>query len=351
MNLWNTRVFGVKNRELTKTNLYNKEIELGEQGDGTITSIKSDVIASTVQKANVFEVIVVKYLAIALFTWLLFNISLYYVSMAGLFLGIFAYLGFFTLKKKVSTFFAYFFLLVLFAVYIVGMFLFPQETLKYKFNWIVNYSIQYFLWIYLFEKVAIDIFTYDFTKWYKIDKLTLTYFKINDENEGRVFEKKSLIIKKIYTIVLAVLMILSFLFGAGDLVGKINLDNAVESRILSENNNEMAVIKNKNARALKAMLEKKSQELKIIAHTKKDMDLLMDDFDKYVQTGVISYEKLRIDSSNKFVDANNGKPVTIIFNKPYYVVKTWVKKYKDGIYRWHFANNKKIFVVINEKAR
>jgi hypothetical protein len=349
--LWNTRVFGSKNRELTPTNFYEKEVEVEQTGVGEILSIKSDLIQSGVQKANPFEVGILKYLLLAVFAYIFFKPNLYYVSMTGMCVGAFAYLGFYQIKKRVSTFFAYFFLLILFVIYMSVFALYPAQSVEYKVNWMINYSVQYFLWFFLFERVFIDLYTLDFLKWYKIDKLFMTYFKVIDKESISLYESKKKQAQKIFTFFLIGVFFLSLFFGGVNLTTRIVIDQKAKVKILINNGNEKEILRQKNSEALLQILESQSKELGIRVHTKDDIELLRHDFKKYLNVGVIAYEEVRISSGNTFEDISTNQRVFIKFQKPYYIVRAWVKKYSDDQYRWHFKYDDKIFVIMNTKAR
>jgi|GEM_PF-6656217 len=347
--LWNMRVFGSKKREITPTNLVVKEADVEFDGSGLVTSVKTDLVESGATKANVFEIVILKYLPIAALVFLLFNINLYYISMVGLFIGSFTYLGFLTIQKRVSAFFAYFFLLCSFFFYFAIIAAFPSESLTYKVNWIVNYALQYFLWLWLFEKVVIDIGMLDFMKWYKVDKFSTRYFKFVDEKP--LVSWSSDLIRKIYYGFIVVVMIFALFIGGSDLGMKIVSDMEVKEKILIEDKNERAILQDKNARALKKLIIEQSNELKVKVHTDEDLELLERDFNKYIQNEVIAYELLQITPGSKFVEEDTGEAVEIEFKRPYYLVKSWVKRYKDGAYRWHFAYRGKVLVITNAKAR
>lgn len=351
--LWNTWVFGAKHRELAKSNLYYKEVELGR--DGHVVSIKSDLIESGVSKANIFEIIVLKYLFIALFAYLLFNMNLYYTSMLGLFVGSFAYIGFYQLKKRVSDFFAWFFMLVLFCVYMFLFIGFPTWSFEHKLNWVINYSIQYFLWLYLFERVFIDIYTGDYKKWYKVDGLKLTYFKLVDDGDTKDFEDKAKVGKRYFLFVTIIMMCIGLFFGGTDLAMKMYVSQEAQKVAMLKNNDELGIIGKKNADAMKRKLLAQSRELGIVAHTEDDLKLLDSNFDEYIKTKVIAYENVRISASNTFIDEVTGQNIMIQFSqqRPFYIVRAWVKMYKDGVYRWHFnsSDGKKVIVITNVKAR
>ena len=270
MLLWNTWVLGSKNRALTKTNFYEKEVDVDTDGSGEITSVKSDLLESAVRKANIFEILIIKYLGIGVFILLFLNLNLYYVSMVGLFLGATAYLLYGQVKKYVSDFFGNFLLLVLFIVYIAGLLLFPADSFDLKVNWIVNYSVQYFLWLFLFERVFIDIFTLDFKKWYKLEKITLTYFKINDDNEKNLYANRVTVAKKFFTGFLFIIMSVSLFLGGVDLATKILVKNEAENRVLTKTKDERKILQKRNAEALNMLLESQSKELGIRVHTKDD---------------------------------------------------------------------------------
>lgn len=349
--LWDIRVFGSKNKEETSSNLHFKEAYIEFDGNGIATSIKTNLVESSVSRGNYFEIAILKYLPIGILVFFLFDINLYYISMTGFFIGAFTYLVFFTLKKKSSAFFAYFFLLLSFFVYLGIMFAFPLETLKYKINWIVNYAVQYFLWLWVFEKVVMDIGTLDCMKWYKVDKFSTRYFKFNGSSEKRDIIGKSRIISNGFRIFILIIMFFTLFFGGVDLATKIDNDLKAKDKILVQDKNEREILRKKNARALKSLLESQSRKVGIKVHTDKDFELLENDFKSYIDTGVIAYELLQITPSSEFIEEASGRKIKIGFERPYYLVKSWVKKYKDGIFRWHFIFKGKVLVITNAKAR
>lgn len=353
MLLWNTWVLGNKNRALTKTNFYEKEVEVNTDGSGEISSVKSDLLESAVRKANIFEVLIIKYLPIVVFTVLFLNLNLYYVSMVGLFLGTTAYLLYGQVKKYISEFFGNFMLLSLFIVYIVVLLLFPIDSFDLKVNWIVNYSVQYFLWIYMFERVFIDIYSLDFTKWYKLEKSTLTYFKINDNDEKDIYANSVSVAKKFFTGFLFVIMSVSLFLGGVDLATKILVKNEAENRVLTKTKDERKILQKRNAEALNMLLESQSKELGIRVHTKDDLALLHSDFEKYIKTKPIAYELVRVGKNNKLVNLKDGKEFKINFgNKSHLLFKCWVMMYpKDGVYRWYLKYKGETLVIMNIKAR
>ena len=245
--LWDTWVVGAKHRELTKSNFYEKEVGISRDSSGDIVSIKSDLVESRVRQANIFEVGILKYLFIAIFAWFLFNINLYYTSMLGLFIGSFAYIGFYQLKQRVSDFFAWFFLFVIFSVYLFLFIGFPAFAFEHKLNWIINYSIQYFLWLYLFERVFIDIYTMDFKKWYKIESLNLAYFKMSNEEDVKDFDLKSEVAKNLFLSFTILVMSVGLFFGGVDMWMKINTAKKADEILMTKNNDEIGVVSKKNS--------------------------------------------------------------------------------------------------------
>lgn len=345
--LWNTPVFG-KNRSVVASNIYEKDAELEYVGN-SVTNLKTDLLSSEVYKANIFEIILLKYLPIAFVIFIGFNVNLFYPSMVGMTIACLVYLAFYQIKRRISTFFGYVFLASLFLTYI---FMFVDNFnlfLQFNINNIGNYVIQYFLFLWLFEKLFIDIYSLNFMDVYKIKKLTLGYFQINDEVVRSLKQKKEAVAKKLFTFSLLVVAACTFILGGVDLINKVAASGEAQKQILLQEKNERKIIQTRNASALKELLNQQSKEIGINKHnTKEQIALLEDDFETYVRTQPIAYERLRINLSTQLLNIKTGETISPARAG---VVRSWVQNYK-GVYRWHYEPTKgQVFVIMNTKAR
>ena len=345
--LWDTPVFG-RNKNFVPSNLYEKEAEIEFAGD-VATHIKTDLISSEVARANVFEVILLKYLPLLLFIYIGFNVNLFYPSMVGLCIASLVYLAFYQIKRRVSTFFAYVFLASAFLTYI---FMFANnftQFLQFNINNIGNYVIQYFIFLWILERLFIDIFSLNFMNVYKIKKLTLSYMQLNNESVVQIRTEKQKAARRVFAIFLLVLAGFTFLMGGVDLMNKVAASSVAQEKILLQEKNERKIIQSRNASALKALLNQQSKEIGINKHgSKKQMELLEDDFEKYVRTQPIAYERLRLNLTTKLLNIKTGETINPARAG---VVRSWVQNYK-GVYRWHYEPIPgQIYVVMNTKAR
>lgn len=348
--LWNTRVFG-NIRNYVKSNLYERSAEIERLNDNEY-KLKTDFVESVATRANSIEYLFIKYVPAFFVLWLLFNMNLYYVSQMGLFLASIAYIGFFLLKERNLAFFGWLYIVGLFGLYIFLFSIYPKSFVELKGNWVVNYALQYFALFYVLESVLEAIFTERLKDTYKIQKYYANYFVFNNEEiktENYLIKKK---VKKYFKFFLGLVASVGLLFGGIDVAYKIKAKEAAVKKILTETQNEAEIIKERNAEALIELLNQKSEEVGIRVHTKEDIEMIRDDFDKYKRVGIISYGTVAFSKDNKVVEIDSEKRVYFGFKKTNYIYKkAWVKRYKDGFYRWHFKNAGKIYVITDIKAR
>lgn len=346
--LWNTSVYG-KSKKVVASNLYEKEADV-EFENGVATRIKTDLISSEVSKAFLLEIVLLKYVPLILLIWFAFNVNLYYPSMVGLGLASIVYLGFYWVKKRVSTFFAYVFLASLFLTYISMFVSNFSEFLFFNINNIGNYVIQYFVALWLIERLFIDIYSLNFMNVYKIKNLFLTYFQIVDDEISSFKEKRISSAKKVFVGLLILTIVFTGIVGGFDFVSKILASNVAQQEILVKEKNERKIIQSRNARALKQLLDQQAKELGINKHnTKEQLALMEDDFDKYVKTQPIAYERLRLNITTTLLNIKTGETISPLNAG---VVRSWIQNYK-GVYRWHYydSKSKQTYVVMNTKAR
>lgn len=352
--LWNTVVFGRKNKRITNNNnLYEKEVELLD-GDLRVKEnrIRTDIGVFEIEKANPVEYLFYKYIPVLILLFLFMqSFNLYFVSTTGLFIGSFAYIMYRYLEKKFSLSISYIFLSVLFFLYILFFLYSPLSALEFKAVWIINYSIQYFLFFYLLQTVIRNLLSEKMNNIYKIKKYVGTFIRFKSDNEIKEENRKKKLQNKFYYIFLIILMFFGALFGLVDIAYKVQVNKEAQKRVLTENEKEALIIEKRNSEALARLLEKQSKEVGIRVHTKKDLELLKKDFSRYLDTKVIAYENILITENTKIIDVKTRKELEIRTKRPKILVRAWVKKFDDGFFRWHFASGNKIAVVMSVKAR
>ncbi|MCK9532671.1 MAG: hypothetical protein M0R77_19465 [Gammaproteobacteria bacterium] len=343
--LWDVPVFG--NKKEVKSGLYKKRVESDEK----FTQIKSDLIESGLSSASVFEVGVLKYLPPFLFLALIFSVNLYYPSMLGLMSASLAYIAYYVIKDKVSDFFANLFLFALFVFFIV---LYASNYLlfsKLHINGVASYSIQYFVMFYILERVLVDIYLLGFKGWKKVDKANLSYVKIVDDNLEAKEKRGREVFRRWFFGFLGVVALLSFILGGAEFYNKVMIVTTIEKKLEKDEKTESEVLRLKSSKILEERLINQSKILKFKIPNS-DIELLREDFDKYVATRPIAYEKVVINSTIQMVRARDGSPFKLDFSTKKFIAPVcFVKKYKDGKFRWHFMYSKQEVVIMNTEAR
>lgn len=343
--LWDIPVF--RNRDGVKSGLYKKIVE----SDENFTQIKSDLIESGLSSASVFEIWVVKYLPAVLLMAFVFSANLYYPSMLGLMSASLLYIAYYVIRDKGSAFFANFFLLSLFVIFIISYISNYLIFSKLHINGVASYTVQYFIVIFILERVLADIYSSGFKGWKKVDKVNLGYVKIYDESREIIAKNKKSIFRKYFFGFLGVLAVVTFILGGVEFYNKVMILSTVEQKIQKDTKTESEVLRLKSAKILEERLLNQSKILKFQI-PKSDIELLREDFDKYVESRPIAYEKVVINTSAKMVYVRDGSPFIIDFTSKKFIAPIcMVKKSKDGKFRWHFIYNKQEVVVMNVEAR
>jgi len=343
--LWDIPVFGRKKE--VDSGLYYKTVGVDEK----FTQIKSDLIESGLSSASVFEIGVLKYLAPLLFVAFIFSVNLYYPSMLGLMSASILYVTYYLIKDKGSDFFANFFLLSVFLIYLFSYFTNYIFLSKLHISGIASYSVQYFILFFILERVFSDIYLLGFKGWKKVDKAKLSYVKIIDEGFEAKEKRGKRVFRRWFFGFLGIVALLSFILGGAEFYNKIMILSTIEERIEKQTQLESEVLRLKDSKILEERLRAQAKVLGIKI-PKSDLELLKKDFNKYVDTRPISYEKVRINSSTKMVNARDGSPFNLDFSVRKFIAPIcMVKKYKDGKFRWHFVYDKQEVVIINVEAR
>jgi len=340
--LWDTWVMD-KN---IKSNLYKKEVEIDEK----FTHLKSDLNESNLSRVTPVEYLIMKYLPIVIGMYLIFSVNLYYPSMLGMMVASILYPTYYIFKNKFNAFFANLFLMVLLIVFIISYVQNYSYFSELKIGAIVNYSFQYLIMLYLLERVFINIAIEDTKGWKKIDSLTLRYVKIFNKDKAASDEIKKKTYRKWYFGFLGFIAVITFILGGVEFYNKYRLHQKAQEIASSEIKQEKKVLRIKNSKVMKYRLENQAKKFGFTL-PKKDVELLENDFEKYVETRPIAYEIVRLTRGNEIVRARDGVKVNIDFSrKKHLTTLTFVQKYK-GEYRWHFRYNKETCVVVNSVAR
>lgn len=343
--LWDIPVF--RNRDGVKSGLYKKIVE----SDENFTQIKSDLIESGLSSASVFEIWVIKYLPAFLLMAFIFSVNLYYPSMLGLMSASLLYIAYYVIRDKGSVFFANFFLLSIFVVFIISYISNYLIFSKLHINSIASYTVQYFIVIFILERVLADVYAFGFKGWKKVDKVNLGYVKIYDKNTEMIAKNKKSIFRKYFFGFLGVLAVVTFILGGVEFYNKVMILSTIEAKIKQDTKTETEVLAVKNAKILEERLLNQAKILKFKI-PKNDIELLREDFDKYVESRPIAYEKVVINQSAQMVHVRDGSPFTLDFSTKKFIAPIcFVKKFKDGKFRWHFIYNKQEVVVMNVEAR
>ena len=335
---------------VSSSNMYIKSGEVDDVSSPTV--LKTNRLNSSVSKVSFLQVALMKYLFPLIFIYMFIYINTYYPSMVGLCFASLTYIFYWQLVRRFGFMYGNFLIvsiIVSYWYYIVSDF---DGAIHFNLSSILNYAVQYFIYIFILESVFVDIFTSRHKNLYSIKDVAGGFFSILNEEKVNLIEKSKKRARIIFTAFLGLLAAFSFVLGGTDLWYEIDTRNAVKAKALKKFQSEQKIIDLENYEVLKQRLDSESKSVGINYHSgKASLDLMKKDLDKYKKHGVVGYDKVRITRTTKIMRLEDKNIIPLTKMKVNYFIKPAYVKMYESKYRWHFMLNDKVHLVMNATAR
>ena len=287
--------------------------------------VKTDIADVEVYRANIIEIIILKYVSILFLIYVSFNINTYYVSMIGLATASVLYTLFYFTYSKFGKQGLYIVMLPFPILYLTASFSYFELATEFNFGFIFNYTIQYLASFWLLEKVYRDILKGGSKNYYKVKDRWFRYVIVkSDISEFENYEKQDMpgVAKLIMFLTLFVFLFFGAVFGASQVRDKIVIREAVTEYV--KNLNEYG-------RDKKLLLDK---EAELVG---------MEKYHNKIQ-GIQGYERIQVTNDTELLNIDTNE--TIVTKGKEIVFPAYIK---DGY--WHIVENNHTFRILTTKAK
>lgn len=336
---------------LGSTNLYMKDAQVDNLDD--IKNIKTSLLESRVTKINLLnKVFFLNYLIPLFLIWVLWHMNQHYPSMVGLMLGSVAYLIFWQLKRRIALWAAILFAFALISSLIGYIFYDFRTAMEFNVYSIISYALRYAFIFFIFESILTSLLINKDKLFYKIESISGAYFSIVDEKSIEMENSAKAKARKLFTLLLIISSLISFVFGGIDLLYKIDMKIEVQKKAYIKEQNQKQIQDVKDFEVFKSSLDREAKEVGINWHSNKaSIALMKRDLDSYKKNGIIGYDKIRITRTNKILRLKDKKIISLERLKSPSIIKPAYVKMYENKYRWHFIFNDETHIVLNATAR
>jgi len=320
-------------RALLLFNVVTKEAQVDDIDNPTSIITDADKNQVSIKKANILEIVSLKYGIILLLIYLSFNINLGYSSMLGLGTASLIYLVAVALKKFVGKTALYLFSAVITVVVIYLTWVIFEINVKYNIGFIINYMIQYLVSFFIFHMIITDIFNEGYRNYYKATNRWFRWLKISKTKEA--FSKVNKNVKKaniIFFISISLIGMYSLFVGSVDIYQMQTREIQIKQKIKEYKKKE-------EKRKLSKQYQKLNQRLKDLG-VKKGVH--------HKIKGVQGYDIIRITPETRIelINKNHKKIKSLVFNEKETRKLAYI--YEN---RWIYFHNSKRYRVMSTKAR
>jgi hypothetical protein len=292
------------------------------------TTVKTEIAEVNVQKANIFEILFLKYGIYFGLIYLLFNVNTYYVSMLGMAISISLYTIYYILYKNFGKRVLQLTLTPLPILYLLVTVIWFKDTTTYNLDFVFNYIFQYTASVFVIHKIVIDIAIQGYEGYYRAEGKYLRYVRFAKTAEE--FETPAKLNKWLLYIFYSV-TILIFIIST-----TIGVDGLLQKHVIEQKKAELS--KNLN-----------TEDLKHIKYLDDKADQLgMPRYHENIK-GIQDYEEIELNTGTLLkVTYRDGTSKTSTYKNKTRKIKTYIK---DD--RWNFmiTGSDNIYTVMNIRAR